>query len=55
MTRVLEVSGIEGSYGTVHILYGIYMYEDEGELVTVIGSNGCGKSTFIKTIFRIVT
>ena len=55
MTRVLEVSGLEGGYGTVQILYGIDMYVDEGEFVTVIGPNGCGKSTFIKTIFGIAT
>ena len=55
MTRVLEVSGLEGGYGTVQILYGIDMHVDEGEFVTVIGPNGCGKSTFIKTIFGIAT
>ena len=55
MTRVLDVSGLEGGYGSVQILYGIDMYVDEGEFVTVIGPNGCGKSTFIKTIFGIAT
>ena len=55
MTRVLDVSGLEGGYGSVQILYGIDMHVDEGEFVTVIGPNGCGKSTFIKTIFGIAT
>ena len=45
MTRVLDVSGLEGGYGSVQILYGIDMHVDEGEFVTIIGPNGCGKST----------
>jgi len=53
MTRVLEVRGLEGGYGAVQILYGIDMHVDEGEFVTIIGPNGCGKSTLIKTIFGI--
>jgi ABC-type branched-subunit amino acid transport system ATPase component len=55
MTRVLEVSGLEGGYGAVQILYGIDMHVDEGEFVTIIGPNGCGKSTLIKTIFGIAS
>ncbi|MCH1592352.1 MAG: ATP-binding cassette domain-containing protein, partial [Candidatus Thalassarchaeaceae archaeon] len=55
MTRVLDVSGLEGGYGSVQILYGIDMYVEEGEFVTIIGPNGCGKSTLIKTIFGIST
>ena len=45
MSRVLDVSGLEGGYGAVQILYGIEMHVDEGEFVTIIGPNGCGKST----------
>lgn len=55
MTRVLEVSNLEGGYGSVQILYSIDMHVDEGEFVTIIGPNGCGKSTLIKTIFGIAT
>ena len=55
MTRVLEVSALEGGYGSVQIIYGIDIHVDEGEFVTIIGPNGCGKSTFIKTIFGIAT
>ena len=55
MTRVLDVSNLEGGYGSVQILYGIDMHVNEGEFVTIIGPNGCGKSTFIKTIFGIAS
>ena len=55
MTRVLDVSNLEGGYGSVQILYGIDMHVNEGEFVTIIGPNGCGKSTFIKTIIGIAS
>ena len=55
MTRVLDIKNLEGGYGSVQILYGIDMYVDEGEFVTIIGPNGCGKSTLIKTIFGSAT
>ena len=55
MTRVLDVKGLEGGYGKVQIMNGVDLYVDEGEFVTVIGPNGCGKSTFIKIIFGIAT
>jgi len=55
VTRVLEVNDLDGGYGSVQILYGISMHIDEGEFVTIIGPNGCGKSTLIKTIFGIAT
>ncbi|MBE45087.1 MAG: ABC transporter ATP-binding protein [Euryarchaeota archaeon] len=55
MNRVLDIKNLEGGYGSVQILYGIDMYVDEGEFVTIIGPNGCGKSTLIKTIFGSAT
>ena len=55
MGRVLDVKGLNGGYGSVQILYDIDLYVEEGEFVTIIGPNGCGKSTFIKTIFGIST
>ena len=53
MSRVLDVNGVTGGYGSVQILNGVDLYVDEGELVTVIGPNGCGKSTFMKVLFGI--
>ena len=53
--RVLEINGMNSGYGSVQILYDIGLYVDKGEFVTIIGPNGCGKSTLIKTIFGIAT
>jgi len=55
MSRVLEVTDLVGGYGKVQIMNGVDLYVDDGEFVTVIGPNGCGKSTFIKLIFGIAT
>ena len=50
MARWLDVKNVEGGYGSVKIIHGIDMHVDEGEFVTIIGPNGCGKSTLIKII-----
>ena len=55
MTRLLDVKCLTAGYGSVQILYGIDLHVDEGEFVTIIGPNGCGKSTFIKALFGIAT
>ena len=53
--RVLEVSGLIGGYGSVRILHGIDVHVNKGEFVTIIGPNGCGKSTFLKVVFGLAT
>ena len=55
MAKGVDVKNVEGGYGSVKIIHGIDMHVDEGEFVTIIGPNGCGKSTLIKIIFGIAT
>ena len=51
---LLEVSGIVSGYGQIEILHGVYLSVDAGEAVAIIGPNGCGKSTLMKTIFGLL-
>jgi branched-chain amino acid transport system ATP-binding protein len=47
---VLELREVEVAYGNIRALKGISLTVAEGELVTLIGANGAGKSTTLKTI-----
>lgn len=47
---LLEVHDVHTYYGNIHALKGISITVDEGEIVTLIGANGAGKSTTLKTI-----
>ncbi|MCF0121179.1 MAG: ABC transporter ATP-binding protein [Oscillospiraceae bacterium] len=47
---LLEVKDINVYYGAIHAIKGISFHVDEGEIVTLIGANGAGKSTTLKTI-----
>jgi branched-chain amino acid transport system ATP-binding protein len=47
---LLEVSEIRTHYGTIEALKGVSLTVDEGEIVTLIGSNGAGKSTTLRSI-----
>src|SRR5512139_833032 len=47
---LLEVQDLNVYYGAIHALQGISFTVDEGEIVTLIGANGAGKSTTLKTI-----
>jgi branched-chain amino acid transport system ATP-binding protein len=47
---MLELHDVHSYYGRIHALKGISLTVDRGEIVTLIGSNGAGKSTTIRTI-----
>ncbi len=47
---LLEVENLNVYYGAIHALQGISFHVDEGEIVTLIGANGAGKSTTLRTI-----
>lgn len=54
MAKLLKVDDINVFYGAIHALKGISLDVDEGEIVTLIGANGAGKSTTLKTISGIM-
>jgi len=47
---LLEVKDLNVSYGAIRALHGVSFYVNEGEVVTLIGANGAGKSTTLRTI-----
>jgi branched-chain amino acid transport system ATP-binding protein len=47
---MLEVNDVHAYYGNIHALKGVSITVEEGEIVTLIGANGAGKSTTLKTI-----
>jgi branched-chain amino acid transport system ATP-binding protein len=47
---LLELNDVHTYYGAIHALRGVSMNVEEGEIVTLIGSNGAGKSTTLRTI-----
>jgi branched-chain amino acid transport system ATP-binding protein len=51
---MLEVNGLNAWYGESHILHGVDFNVQEGEVVTLLGRNGAGKSTTMKSIMGIV-
>ena len=51
---MLEVENIHSYYGNIHALKGVSLTVDEGEIVTLIGANGAGKSTTLRTITGIL-
>jgi len=51
---ILELANIEASYGPVQALRGVTLAVPKGKIVTVLGANGAGKSTILKTISGII-
>ena len=51
---LLEIENLHVSYGSVEVLHGISLHVDEGEIVTLLGANGAGKSTTLLSISRLV-
>ncbi|GIV66826.1 MAG: ABC transporter ATP-binding protein [Chloroflexota bacterium] len=47
---LLEVEDLNVYYGAIHALQGVSFHVEEGEIVTLIGANGAGKSTTLRTI-----
>lgn len=54
MAALLELDNLHTYYGHIHALKGITVTVNEGEVVTLVGANGAGKSTTLRTISGIV-
>ncbi|MDE1990888.1 MAG: ABC transporter ATP-binding protein [Rhizobiaceae bacterium] len=54
MAALLDVQGLNAWYGESHILHGVDMTVGEGETITILGRNGVGKTTTLRTIVGII-
>jgi branched-chain amino acid transport system ATP-binding protein len=51
---LLELRDLDFAYGDVHVLHGVSLSVQAGEIVTLVGSNGAGKSTTLRNISRLL-
>jgi branched-chain amino acid transport system ATP-binding protein len=51
---LLQLENVHSYYGNIHALHGVSLHVNQGEIVTLIGANGAGKSTTIRTISGIM-
>ena len=54
MTRLLDVEMLSSGYNGAAVLTGVSLHVEEGETVVVVGGNGAGKTTMIRTIASMV-
>jgi branched-chain amino acid transport system ATP-binding protein len=50
---MLRVTNLKAAYGKIEALHGISFHVEKGEIVTLIGANGAGKSTTLKALMRL--
>ena len=51
---LLQVKGLQAWYGESHVLHGVDLHVNQGELVTLVGRNGAGKSTTLKCLMGVL-
>lgn len=54
MPASLSIQGLDAGYGTIRVLHNVNMAVHEGETVALLGTNGNGKSTLMKTVMGMV-
>ncbi|MCV2868502.1 ABC transporter ATP-binding protein [Defluviimonas sp. WL0002] len=54
MSRLLELEAVTAAYGPVQALFGVGLGVDEAEVVALMGRNGMGKTTTVRTICRMM-
>ena len=52
--EMLKISGLQAWYGESHILHGVELTVQEGEVVTLLGRNGAGRTTTLRAILGLV-
>ncbi|MEO5846017.1 MAG: ABC transporter ATP-binding protein [Caldimonas sp.] len=53
-TPMLEVQDVHGWYGESHVLHGVNFRVDEGEVVTLLGRNGAGRTSTLRAIMGLI-
>ncbi len=51
---ILEIQGLESGYGEVQILWGVYLSLEAGRLTSLVGANGVGKTTMLRSVMGTV-
>ena len=54
MTPFLEVTDLHGWYGESHVLHGVNFHVNEGEVVTLLGRNGAGRTSTMRAIMGLI-
>ena len=54
MSALLEVRGLEAAYGASQVLFGVDLAVGAGEVVTLLGRNGMGKTTTVRAIMGLL-
>jgi branched-chain amino acid transport system ATP-binding protein len=54
MTTILQLNNVESAYGPIKAIRGVSLKVEQGQIATVLGSNGAGKTTILKTISGII-
>jgi len=52
--RFLEIKDLQGWYGESHVLHGVNFHVDEGEVVTLLGRNGAGRTSTLRAIMGLI-
>ena len=53
-TSLLDVKGVDAGYGTMQVLWGVDLDVKPGETVLLLGANGAGKTTFLKSLVGLI-
>jgi branched-chain amino acid transport system ATP-binding protein len=52
--RFIEIKDLHGWYGESHVLHGVNLHVDEGEVVTLLGRNGAGRTSTLRAIMGLI-